>query len=93
MYVYFIQSGKKGAVKIGVSKDPIERMATMQTGNPECLRLRLRLKCKSKDHAFDVEYRLHKRFNWAKKRGEWFNRSIMKRLDQIDEVEQDKFIR
>ena len=93
MKVYFIQSGKKGPVKIGVSSDPIERMKTMQTGNPENLKLIAELICKSKKHAYEIEYKLHKRFKWAKKRGEWFNPIVKARFNQINEVEADKIIR
>jgi hypothetical protein len=39
-YVYFIQDGNHGPVKIGLSNRPVRRAAQLQTGNPEELLLR-----------------------------------------------------
>src|SRR5688572_22209648 len=39
-FVYFIQQGATGPVKIGIAKDPLDRMGTLQTGNPAPLNLR-----------------------------------------------------
>ncbi len=68
--VYFIQSGVDGPIKIGVSADPVARMAQMQTGMPHTLRLL----------AFypgtrDDEQNLHKRLATFRIRGEWFHPS------------------
>lgn len=38
-FVYFIGEEDDGAVKIGVAKDPVSRLRTMQTGNPRRLRI------------------------------------------------------
>lgn len=38
-YVYIISEGDDGPVKIGLAKDPIARVRTMQTGNPRRLRI------------------------------------------------------
>jgi hypothetical protein len=38
-FVYFIGEADQGPLKIGVSKDPIARLRTMQTGNPRRLRI------------------------------------------------------
>src|SRR5205823_4980342 len=39
-FVYFIQSGEHGPIKIGLSIDPIQRAPQLQTGNPDKLLLR-----------------------------------------------------
>lgn len=36
-YVYFIQKESGGSIKIGYSKDPVRRVRTFQTANPERL--------------------------------------------------------
>lgn len=66
-FVYMIQHGANGPVKIGLSNKPQRRVGQLQTGNPEELRLR---------HVFpanrNVEAGLHVRFKDARIRGEWF---------------------
>jgi hypothetical protein len=70
-FVYVIESGAD-SYKIGISKSILERIASLQTGNPEKLRL---------IHSFwatdarAVECSLHKRFAHCKLRNEWFNLS------------------
>lgn len=65
-FVYFIQAGK-GAVKIGVAADPFKRLAELQTGNHEPLRIVATLEG-------DVEHEssFHARFSRHRLRGEWF---------------------
>lgn len=82
-YCYFIQSGKKGAIKIGVSGDLKQRMAEMQTGNPYQLRLVFAVKCASRKIAEQMEGDLHYYFVSQRVRGEWFNRAILKRVGKI----------
>jgi Meiotically Up-regulated Gene 113 (MUG113) protein len=71
-FVYFIQSGTTGPVKIGTSKSPARRTGELQTGNPRELILR---------HVIpgdrDVEEQLHDRFKAARIRGEWFGRAYL----------------
>lgn len=66
-FVYFVQQGDRGPVKIGVAKDPFDRMATLQTGNPTELHLRHVVPGQR-----DLESKLHFRFREARIRGEWF---------------------
>lgn len=66
--VYFVQQGETGPIKIGHSCDVRKRLATLQTGSPDRLRLLLVLA----GHVAD-EKRLHMWF--ARERiqgGEWF---------------------
>lgn len=71
-YVYFIQDGRKGAVKIGMTVDPEKRLRDLQTGNPRTLRIR---------HVIpgdrSTEKALHARFEPARIRGEWFGREYL----------------
>lgn len=66
-FVYFVQQGESGPVKIGLANDPLRRMAELQTGNPEELSLRHVVPGKRADEA-----KLHHRFREARIRGEWF---------------------
>jgi hypothetical protein len=71
-FIYFIQSGTSGPVKIGLSKTPVQRVSKLQTGNPRELILR---------HVIPgdrgVESELHDRFKPARIRGEWFGRAYL----------------
>ena len=71
-YVYFIQSGSDGPVKIGRSIKPKRRLPQLQTGNPDELILR---------HVIPgdlaAEQRLHHHFEPARIRGEWFGREYL----------------
>jgi hypothetical protein len=65
-YVYFIQEGDAGNVKIGRAIDPVGRMATLQTGNPNHLTLIATIKGGDKERA------LHAKFKRYHINGEWF---------------------
>lgn len=66
-HVYFIQQGDSGAIKIGCSKNPSQRLAGLQTGHSEPLRL---LTCAVGSQA--QERALHDRFAHLRVSGEWF---------------------
>lgn len=66
-HVYFIQQGDSGAVKIGCSRNPTQRLAGLQTGHSEPLRL---LTCAVGSQA--QERALHDRFAHLRVSGEWF---------------------
>jgi Meiotically up-regulated gene 113 len=71
-FIYFIQSGEHGPIKIGYSNKPARRVPELQTGNPDELLLR---------HIIPgdlmVERKLHERFEPARIRGEWFGREYL----------------
>lgn len=71
-FIYFLQSGSDGPVKIGLSSRPGRRAPELQTGNPRELLLR---------HVVpgdrSVEKQLHNRFEPARIRGEWFGREYL----------------
>lgn len=66
-YVYFIQHGDWGPVKIGMAVDPEKRCCDLQTGNPEKLHVRVAV---PGDRALEGE--LHRRFKEWHLHGEWF---------------------
>jgi hypothetical protein len=66
-YVYFIQEGGRGPVKIGLSNRPKRRIGDLQTGNPTELHLRHVVPGDRRTEAV-----LHHRFEPARIRGEWF---------------------
>lgn len=65
-WLYFIQAGS-GPVKIGVARNPIERIATLQTAHYERLRI---LGCMWSSRSY--EGHLHRRFAAHRVSGEWF---------------------
>jgi hypothetical protein len=68
-YIYFIQSGEGGPIKIGRTRyDPIRRLKGMQTGSHETLHLR-RVIPSPGEHG---EKAIHALFATARIRGEWF---------------------
>lgn len=66
-HVYFIQQGDSGAVKIGCSKSPAQRLAGLQTGHSEKLHL---LACAVGSQGKERD--LHERFAHLRLSGEWF---------------------
>lgn len=66
-WVYFIQAGPEGPIKIGISEDPHQRLKTMQPSNPEPLALIGAYPMRPPDEPV-----LHHRFKQHRIRGEWF---------------------
>jgi hypothetical protein len=71
-FIYFIQDGDDGPVKIGYSNKPDVRLRNLQTGNYRELRL-----CHVIPGDLSVEKQLHQRFEPARIRGEWFGREYL----------------
>lgn len=69
-WVYFIQAGQDGPIKIGVSDSVFDRLKALQTGNPEPLRLIAAVIGDTQD-----ELALHRRFRRQRLIGEWFRPS------------------
>jgi len=67
VWLYAIQMGEAGPIKLGVTLNPAERIATLQQGNPETLHGLAAWR------AMPVEEKeLHEEFAYARVRGEWF---------------------
>jgi hypothetical protein len=79
--LYFIAAG--GRLKIGRSKDPFQRVKTIQTGNPEPCRVLLALDL---DNAELVEAILHERLSHARKEGEWFEVTFERAFNELVEA-------
>lgn len=71
-FVYFIQDGRDGPVKIGYSSDPERRLAQLQTGNPRALELRHVI---PGDRVLESDF--HRRFEPARIRNEWFGHEYL----------------
>ena len=70
--VYLI-GDEQGAVKIGISHDPNERLATLQTGHPESLALLHSVSYRTSAEARAAEGNLHLVFEAQRMNGEWFD--------------------
>jgi hypothetical protein len=66
-FVYFIQAGDDGPIKIGWALDPTARLKELQVGCPEPLRLLMTIADDG-----ELESQLHRRFASLRLRGEWF---------------------
>ncbi|MFW2380926.1 MAG: GIY-YIG nuclease family protein [Acidimicrobiales bacterium] len=73
-YVYLLQD-EQAATKIGISGDPRGRVASLQTGHPEPLRLVKAIGCRTTADARAVERDLHIHFERHRMNGEWFDLS------------------
>ena len=78
--VYVIQQGKDGPVKIGYSSDPVKRLSSLQTGNPNQLQLK-----RVFDGGMEVEQELHTYLDDLRMRdnAEWFSPAseVLKRVE------------
>lgn len=71
-FVYFIQEGDDGPVKIGEAFDPASRLRDLQCGNPRTLKLQAVVFATDQ-----TEDRLHMKWVDARVRGEWFQSDIL----------------
>lgn len=65
--VYFVRAGADGPIKIGFSWNPWARVADLQVGCPEQLRIIVTVKGDRVD-----ERAVHRRFESSRLQGEWF---------------------
>lgn len=81
-YLYFIQQGKSGPIKIGIATDLVRRLLQLQNGNPEQLCLLRALR--GADYA--VEAKVHERFAKERVLGEWFEPSsrLLRFIESVD---------
>lgn len=82
MYVYLIQNLETSRYKIGVSKNPNKRLAQLQTGSGEELKL---IHMFETDNARKIESALHNIYRQHKTMGEWFDLSISEEVVFINE--------
>jgi hypothetical protein len=74
-YVYVIRAGKRGPLKIGVTRSVSQRVKELQIGNPEKLRICYTIRCFTFQEARDLEAELHQTFGKYRLSGEWFQAS------------------
>lgn len=65
--IYAIRAGDAGPIKFGVAKEPLKRLATLQTGNPVQLKLLVAV-----DVHEENERLIHRYLRAERERGEWF---------------------
>ena len=70
IFIYFIQEGRQGNIKIGISSNPERRLRGLQTGNPSDLNLLFHMP----GDRF-LEQCLHEKFRYHHISGEWFKPS------------------
>jgi hypothetical protein len=68
LWMYAIQAGEDGPIKLGVSKNPAQRLKTIQTGHAAELRGLAAWRCLSEE-----ERMVHDGYRHACIRGEWFH--------------------
>lgn len=71
-YVYFIQQGDNGPVKIGRSHDVAKRLVTLQIGCPDRLHIRYAQPAMSYTESI-----LHERFAEFRVQGDWFKPEVL----------------
>ena len=77
VYVYAIRESETGRIKLGISKDPMARMAQLQTGNSQRLQL---VAYRKANQGLKDERNLHRKADEYHVRGEWFNRNALEVL-------------
>jgi hypothetical protein len=83
-FVYFIQAGNDGPIKIGIAQDVPRRLTLMQHANAEVLWLLTYVPGAPK-----LERLLHKHFAGGRLRGEWFDPATAGLRDFIDWLRED----
>jgi len=85
--VYLIR-GNDGKYKIGIAKNPSQRVKQLQTGNSDKLSI---IETYRSENASKIESALHFQYSHVRNEGEWFDLSISdevnftKKCKQIDE--------
>ncbi len=86
-FVYFIQQGADGPVKIGIAANPEKRLRQLQSGNPDRLYVRAIVRTAEPDR---LEKDLHGRFGQHRMGGEWFHPTadLMAYMDEHGESQE-----
>ncbi len=83
-YVYLIR-GNDGRYKIGIAKNPSQRIKQLQTGNSDKLEI---IESYQSENASKIETTLHNRYAYARQEGEWFDLSLAEEADFMDRCKQ-----
>jgi hypothetical protein len=81
-YVYFVRQGERGPIKIGFTRRKVIRFASLQSGNPEPLRLLCCIAGGSR-----LESLLHRHFAEQRLNGEWFvpNEELLLLIEELSQ--------
>lgn len=71
-FVYFISAGVS-PIKIGLSDDPIGRLANLQTAHYKKLQLLYTVECATREDAFKLESAFHRWYSESLLLNEWYN--------------------
>jgi len=71
-YVYVIRVADTDIHKIGLARDPLRRLANLQSGNHQPLYLIHTTSCPSREQAASLEKAIHEELSSEHCRGEWF---------------------
>lgn len=89
--VYIIASGEH--LKIGVARNPAERMKRLKTGMPNGATLIASREFRSAKSAYNIESRLHRHFHRYRLAGEWFAappatvKAKLRTIPELDETD------
>lgn len=75
-FVYVIQAGAHGPVKVGITISPTQRLQGLQNAHYENLALRFSVAFEASEHAFAVEQMAHRTLRTSpdiRRRREWFS--------------------
>jgi len=87
--VYLIR-GNDGKYKIGIAKNPKQRIKQLQTGNSDKLVI---IETYESENASKIESALHNQLAHLRNEGEWFDLSVSDEVSFIDKCKQiDKTI-
>lgn len=95
-YVYFMrQAGaatttsavQRHRIKIGISSSPEARLANLQTGNPDAIRLVKTTRFASRREARACEASLHRQWAHRRVKREWFELDVQELQQAIDECQ------
>lgn len=82
-WVYFIQAGEGGPIKIGVARNPSTRLKALRTGAHAPLTL-----LGAVQGGYDFEAQLHEEFREQHRHGEWFEPTpaLLERIAELTSV-------
>jgi len=90
-FVYLIKNTEDDTYKIGIAKQPNQRLKQLQTGNSAELII---IETYQTDISSKIEKVLHRNYGTSRKCGEWFTLSLVDELDFIKRCEEiEKSIR
>jgi len=84
---HFIRGSQ--CVKIGVVRNIERRLSQLQTGNPKTLEVVMSVGPMSRMQAYRLEAQFHHKLSDQRISGEWFNRSVLRRLRDLSGLSLD----